>query len=105
MDRAVCRCEGLSALLTAANERGEIRSINLVPTKAHSAFQAALLKILSNLTIFGHAHPLVFYTDNVAGDSHFLRKCFPPLNLSVVQPSRWSDKRQSFTSLKGPQVR
>ncbi|KAK4698809.1 hypothetical protein P7C70_g7460, partial [Phenoliferia sp. Uapishka_3] len=93
-----------AALLTVVNQVGEIRSINLVPTKAHSAFASALLKLRKSLHIFGHPQPLVFYTDNVAGDSQFLRESFPSLNLNVKTPSKWEDLPPFLLSPTSPPI-
>ncbi|KAK1227239.1 hypothetical protein PQX77_009768, partial [Marasmius sp. AFHP31] len=76
-------------LLTVTNEKGEIRLCNLVASKSHSQFEFALLKMRESLEIYGHAQPLVFYTDNMA-DKGFLEKCFPSLRAGVVPVERYS---------------
>lgn len=78
-----------AGLLTVTNERGEIGSINLVPTKAHNQFESSLRDIHVSLSSLSHLQPVVFYTDNVAGDSKFLRDCFPSLNFGVKPMSKW----------------
>ncbi|TFK45259.1 hypothetical protein OE88DRAFT_1594242, partial [Heliocybe sulcata] len=70
-------------LLTVTNEKGEIRVCNLVPTKSHSQFELALVRMRESLELYGHSQPLLFYTDNMA-DKQFLEASFPSLRRDVI---------------------
>jgi len=79
-----------TALLTVTNEKGEIRICNLVATKAHSQFEAALTKMRCSLELYSHAQPAVFYTDNMA-DKSFLEASFPSLRANVVPVEKYGE--------------
>ena len=76
--------EVFTALLTVTNEKGEIRSCNLVATKSHAQYELALKRIQHSLDLYGHTSPYLFFTDNMA-DKQFLERCFPSL-LKSVEP-------------------
>ncbi|KAL8277487.1 hypothetical protein RQP46_010117 [Phenoliferia psychrophenolica] len=78
-------------LLTITNERGEIRSINLVPTKAQSQYAPALGAMRVSLNRYGHDQPVLFYTDNLQGDAPFLRRAFPSLKFDVHPLVKWGE--------------
>lgn len=80
-----------AGLLTITNERGEIRSINLVPTKAQSQYNPALKVMQVSLDRYGHNQPVLFYTDNLASDAPFLRRAFPSLNFNVKPLTKWGE--------------
>jgi hypothetical protein len=71
------------------NERGEIQSCNLVATKAHSQFTAALNNMRESLQLYGHNQPSIFYTDNMS-DKMFLETSFPSLRENVVPIDKFS---------------
>lgn len=60
------------------NEKGEIRTCNLVTLKAHSQFSVAVDNVRDSLQMYGHLQPKVAYTDNLA-DKVFLESGFPSL--------------------------
>ncbi|KAF8870351.1 hypothetical protein CPB84DRAFT_1754505 [Gymnopilus junonius] len=76
--------EVFTALLTVTNEKGEIRSCNLVATKSHKQFELALHAILKSLHLYGHLPPGLAFTDNIQGDRQFLEESFPSLREGVV---------------------
>lgn len=79
-----------TALLSVTNEKGEIRSCNLVATKAHSQFELALHRMQHSLELYGHRSPVIFYTDN-PNDRQFLEKCFPLLREGVIAVEKYPD--------------
>ncbi|KIK49704.1 hypothetical protein GYMLUDRAFT_183788, partial [Collybiopsis luxurians FD-317 M1] len=78
------------ALLTVTNEKGEIRLCNLVASKSHLQFELALVRMQESLKIYGHASPLIFYTDNMA-DKEFLENAFPSLREDLVPIEKYSN--------------
>ena len=84
-----------TGLLTVTNEKGEIRSCNLVATKAHSQFAVGLDGIQKSLQNYGHSQPKVFYTDNMA-DKQFLEASFPSLREGVVPVDKYGNL-ETFT--------
>jgi hypothetical protein len=72
------------------NEKGEIRTCNLVATKAQSQYELALTRMRQSLSLYGHTQPLIFYTDNMA-DKPFLERSFPSLQNDVVPKEKYSD--------------
>lgn len=79
-----------TGLLTVTNEKGEIRSSNLVATKAQSQSEMALVNMEKSLSLYGHSQPQVFYTDNVS-DKPFLERCFPSLRQDVVPIQKYGN--------------
>jgi len=77
-------------LLTVTNQKGEIRSSNLVATKAHSQFCLALNRMRESLQLYGHRQPELFYTDNMA-DKGFLESSFPSLLENVVPVQKYAN--------------
>ncbi|KAF9522304.1 hypothetical protein CPB83DRAFT_116942 [Crepidotus variabilis] len=71
-----------NGLLTVTNEFGEIRSCNLVATKAQTQFELALTRMRDSLDLYGHKQPELFYTDNMA-DKSFLESSFPSLRRDI----------------------
>ncbi|KAJ3836717.1 hypothetical protein F5878DRAFT_508001, partial [Lentinula raphanica] len=69
-------------LLTATNEKGEIRLCNLVASKSHSQFEIALRKLSESLAMYGHSQPSICYTDNMA-DQPFMEQVLPSLREGV----------------------
>lgn len=65
-----------SALLSVGNEYGELKMLNLVPTKSHLHAEPALRRIGKNLTAHGNEDPKVFYSDNTKADAGLLGRCF-----------------------------
>ena len=84
-------------LLTVTNERGEIRVLALVATKAHAQFEIALTEMSRSLEKYGHSQPVLFYTDNIS-DRPFLERSLPALRANV-QPF---DKYAKFPPLSLP---
>lgn len=79
-----------TGLLTVTNEKGEIRTCNLVATKAQSQSELALVNMEKSLALYGHCQPTVFFTDNVS-DKPFLERCFPSLRHNVVPIEKYGD--------------
>ncbi|PPR01416.1 hypothetical protein CVT24_006209 [Panaeolus cyanescens] len=75
-------------LLTITNQLGEIRSCNLVATKAHSQFEFVLKKIRDSLKLYGHSQPKLFFTDNMQ-DKAFLEASFPSLREGVTPVEKY----------------
>ncbi|KAJ7744414.1 hypothetical protein B0H16DRAFT_1422543 [Mycena metata] len=73
-----------SATLTVTNDLGEIRVLAFVATSSHSEFEAALVKVEKNLTLYGLKQPEVIFTDNPHADKPFLQRIFPSLLQDVV---------------------
>jgi Domain of unknown function (DUF6729)/3'-5' exonuclease len=69
-------------LLTVTNEKGEIRVLALVATKAHAQFEIALTEMRCSLEKYGHDQPALFYTDNIS-DKPFLERSLPALRKDV----------------------
>lgn len=67
------------------NQYGEIRLLDLVMSKSHSQYEAALHDISQSLTQYGHKQPKVIWTDNVRGDKGVLERAFVSL-LEGVDP-------------------
>ncbi|KAF8867530.1 hypothetical protein CPB84DRAFT_1859325 [Gymnopilus junonius] len=91
--KQLARVEGeqvFTALLTVTNEKGEICTCNLVATKAQLQYELALTHMHQSLSLYGHMHPLTFYTDNMA-DKPFLECCFPSLQNDVVPKEKYGD--------------
>lgn len=89
----LARVEGeqvFTGLLTVTNEKGEIRTCNLVATKAQSQSEPALMSMDKSLRLYGQSHPLVFFTDNMA-DKSFLERCFPSLRNNVVPIEKYGN--------------
>ena len=73
-----------TATLTVTNEYGDVQVLAYVATKSHAQFESALLKMKASLEMYGHAQPVIFYTDNPAADKQFLEQMFPSLKADVV---------------------
>jgi len=73
-----------TATLTVTNEYGDVRVLAYVATKSHAQYESALLKMKASLEMYGHAQPMIFYTDNPAADKQFLEQMFPSLKADVV---------------------
>jgi hypothetical protein len=82
-----------TGLLTVTNEKGEIRSCNLVATKAHSQFELALIQMRESLTMYGHKQPTLFYTDNMS-DKSLLESAFPSLRQNITAVEKYSHLEQ-----------
>lgn len=78
-----------TGLLTVTNEYGEIRLCVLVATKAHSAFEYALILLRESLRLYGHQQPEIFYTDNMS-DRNLLESAFPSLRNGVTPVEKYS---------------
>ncbi|KAF5315639.1 hypothetical protein D9611_004974 [Ephemerocybe angulata] len=77
------------ALLCFTNEKGEIRALNFVATKAHSQYELTLKGIRESLELYGHESIQIVYTDNVT-DRAFLESSFPSLRMGVVPVEKYS---------------
>ncbi|KAF6759179.1 hypothetical protein DFP72DRAFT_1102402 [Ephemerocybe angulata] len=77
-----------NAALCFANQRGEIRSFSLVPTKAQSQYELALSKIRDSLQLYGHPPVQLIYTDNIT-DRAFLETSFPSLRVGVTPVEKY----------------
>ncbi|KAF5313428.1 hypothetical protein D9611_008540 [Ephemerocybe angulata] len=77
------------ALLCFTNEKGEIRALNFVATKAHSQYELTLKGIRESLELYGHESIKIVYTDNVT-DRAFLESSFPSLRTGVVPVEKYS---------------
>lgn len=62
----------------------------LVASKAHSAFEYALIQVRESLRLYGHEQPQLFYTDNMA-DRNLLESAFPSLREGVTPVERYSN--------------
>lgn len=82
-----------TGLLTVTNEKGEIRSCNLVATKAHSQFELALIQMRESLAMYGHKQPILFYTDNMS-DKSLLESAFPSLRQNITAVEKYSHLEQ-----------
>ncbi|KAJ7185938.1 hypothetical protein C8R46DRAFT_848803, partial [Mycena filopes] len=78
-----------TGLLTVTNEKAEICVCVFVATKSHSQYEEALRKLASDLPIYCHELPEVFYTDNIA-DKAMLEKIFPSLRAGVIPVEKYS---------------
>uniref|UniRef100_A0A8H8CGB6 3'-5' exonuclease n=1 Tax=Psilocybe cubensis TaxID=181762 RepID=A0A8H8CGB6_PSICU len=89
----LARVEGeqvFTGLLTVTNEKGEIRTCNLVATKAQSQSELPLKAMAKSLDLYGHSQPQLFFTDNIT-DKAFLERCFPSLRAGVVPVEKYAD--------------
>ncbi|KAF6750676.1 hypothetical protein DFP72DRAFT_817488, partial [Ephemerocybe angulata] len=77
------------ALLCFTNEKGEIRALNFVATKAHSQYELTLKGIRESLELYGHESIKIVYTDNVT-DRAFLESSFPSLRMGVEPVEKYS---------------
>ncbi|KAF6763228.1 hypothetical protein DFP72DRAFT_1000650 [Ephemerocybe angulata] len=77
------------ALLCFTNEKGEIRALNFVATKAHSQYELTLKGIRESLELYGHESIKIVYTDNVT-DRAFLESSFPSLRMGVAPVEKYS---------------
>lgn len=50
----------------------------------------ALKNMANSLTLYGHTHPSVFFTDNMS-DKAFLERCFPSLKQGVVPIEKYGE--------------
>lgn len=91
-----------TGLLTVTNEKGEIRTCNLVATKAQSQSELALKSMEKSLTLYGQTHPSIFFTDNMA-DKAFLERCFPSLRNNVVPIEKYGNL-EAFKIPVSPEV-
>lgn len=77
------------------NEKGQIRSTNFVATKAHQAFEPALIKIRESLDLYGHSQPSVMFTDTML-DKNLLEAAFPSLRQGVTPVEKYSHLDEFF---------
>lgn len=70
-------------LMSLTNDKGELRGVYLVASKAQSQFASALDGISKSLTLYGHSQPQLMFTDNL-DDTPFLTRHFPSLSQDVV---------------------
>ena len=75
--------------LIVTNGHGEIRCLALVATKSHAQFELALTRMDEALTMYGHGHPELIYTDNLA-DKGFLEKSLSSLRKDVQPVDKYS---------------
>ncbi|KAI8136866.1 hypothetical protein BJV82DRAFT_675472 [Fennellomyces sp. T-0311] len=68
-----------SAMYTVVNEYGEIRLLQLTPTKALSHLGPQFDAMMASYHEFGHPPVKAFFTDNVKGDKNFLVSHIPSL--------------------------
>lgn len=78
-----------SALHMLTNERGQVRSTNFVATKAHQAFEPALINVRESLKLYGHQQPGVMFTDTML-DKNLLESAFPSLREGVTPVEKYS---------------
>lgn len=79
-----------TGLLTVTNEKGEIRTCNLVATKAQSQSELALTSMAKSLSLYGNSQPMAFFTDNIT-DKGFLERCFSSLRRDVVPIEKYGE--------------
>ncbi|KAF6741868.1 hypothetical protein DFP72DRAFT_745995, partial [Ephemerocybe angulata] len=77
-----------NVMLCFANQRGEIRSLSLVATKAQSQYELALAKIRDSLQLYSHPLVQLIYTDNIM-DRAFLETVFPSLHVRVTPVKKY----------------
>jgi len=82
-----------AGLFTLLNEYEQIRAQAFVPTKSLSHLQAGLEEMVKSLEKHGLAQPILGFTDNVATDAPFFKRCIPSLakNVNAAQFDEFSD--------------
>jgi hypothetical protein len=76
------------ALITATNERGEIRMQFDVVTDGHDQFGGPLAELLKTLTAYGHPHPSLLFTDNPSKDDAYFKSRLPSLQTAQEEFNR-----------------